>query len=346
MRLAWLASAEVMSVFCHSISDRHMMISSFGQQSSDVPSERARDEQVIQVGQASRRSVLRSLTVLGLAPRWNALVYTSMNKQDRLTDSAVILLDAAEQDIARAHMRSAAGYLADLERRHLKKLIFGDATLSRRYLKALALVHNAGGQVEAAVGAYDQLQILSRRANRPSDYAEAILGKVVTLTSNDRARVAEALLREHASELGTVGDPAIDIEYAYWKARVIAEVGDYKSALDTMLHGVLPIARANADPGLLVAFHSTTSRIALKCSMRDWRVAETSLHHATNLLGPDVNIQRRAQLATARANFLLTCGDLEGADEELRHAEDLYEIAGVHSPHPAAVKQALVAKTS
>jgi hypothetical protein len=113
-----------------------------------------------------------------------------------------------------------------------------------------------------------------------------------------------------------------------------------------MLREVLPMAKVNADPGLQVALYSTASRLSLKCPMRNWTIAENSLQYATNLLGPDVNIQRRAQLVTAKANFLLTCGDLEGANEELHHAEDLYEIAGVHSPHPAAVKQALASKSA
>ena len=323
-----------------------MTISSSGQHAGDVASEHTRDEQVIQFGPASRRSVLRGITALCIPARWGTIVYTPMNSRSRLVDSAVILLEAAEQDVSRAHMRSAATYLADLDRRRLKSLIFEDAGLSRRYLKALALVHNTGGQVEAAVGAYDQLQILARRANRPVDYAQAVLGKIVTLTSNDRAQVAEALLREYASELGTVADPAIEIDHSYWKVRVLEETGDFETALDTMVCGVLPMAKVNADPGLLVALYSTASRLSLKCSMRDWRVAENSLQIATQLLGSDVNIQRQAQLATAKANFLLTCGDLDGAYEELNHAEDLYEIAGVHSPHPAAVKQALIAKSA
>ena len=323
-----------------------MTISAFGHHSGAVASEHTRDEQVIQVGQASRRSVLRALTVLCLPQGHNALVHASMNSNSRLVDSAVILLEAAEQDVSRAHMRSAAAYLADLDRDRFKKLIFGDAGLSRRYLSTLALVHTAGGRVEAAVGAYDQLQVLARRTNRPVDYTQAIMGKVVVLTSNDRAQIAESLLRGYASELGAVDNSATKIGHAYWKARVLEETGDSESALDTMLREVLPMSRADAEPGLQVALHSTASRIALKRSMRDWKTAEISLQHATNLLGSEVNIQRRAQLAAAKANFLLTCGDLEGACEELQHAEDLNEIAGVHSPHPAAVKQALASKSA
>lgn len=267
----------------------------------------------------------------------------SMSKEPDKIDFeiATVILEEAEHEIEQARIVSAKNTLASASAEAML-LAFGDNdVLQRRYLLALAISFRDVGDTDKAIGAFDQLQVLSRNARDHLLYGRAVIGKVICLSNAGRKTLAKAVLDLYGQDLASIRDPQFTVEYLFWKSRVLTDTNEIESARRIYAHQVLPLSAQYEDDNLQIARLSHFSRLALSGNTRDWKSAESSFEKARDLLSSTTNIQRRAQFETTQAFLCLQSGDREGAKRALARARQLYHVSGIDSPTFRAVEAAI-----
>jgi hypothetical protein len=245
-------------------------------------------------------------------------------------DAPETLLQAAEDELSQSRIDSARRYLsaipeADLKRRGV------DLEFLSRFFRALAIVNRDSNQIESAIGSYEQLELVAREMNQRSLINEAIIGKVMILTNNDRVPLARGVLRLHHQELSATASGAEQAEYAFWRARVLEDSGEIEGARTIVANEVIPLSRLHEDPGLQVARYALSSRLALIGETVKWKDAESTLSCAEDLVSSNTTLLRRGQFVQGIALFELYTGDIDSASRHADVAEEIFRAGGIVS---------------
>jgi tetratricopeptide (TPR) repeat protein len=284
----------------------------------------------------TRRALLRAAaSTIFLAATAQAMDHSA----NELFEAVVIRLEAAEQELARTRVESALQYLKHVDPSN--ELLADDVGLLRRYLRIIAVASRDTNQIDRAIGAYEQLQVIAQQDGDSRTFAEAVIGKVVSLSNAGRIGLAESVLTAYGPQLDSIRDPRIQLEYSFWKARVLEDKSEVSAAWSITEREILPFTALHEEDGMQIARHVAASRLALTGRDRDWRAAERSLEQARDLLSSHTTLLRRGQLATGQALFLLISGDLDGARRMIRSAEQIFDVGGIISPHFEKVRRLL-----
>lgn len=254
----------------------------------------------------------------------------AMSSRRRVLDTAETLLESAERELRHSHILSAKRHLLQIQR--IDDGVFTrDVAFVSRFLRALAIVYRDTNNIEAAIGAYSQLEILSRDANKLDLLSEAIIGKAMILINNDRISLAERVLMDHRQELDSMPSQAFRAEYENWKVCLLEQQNEIEAARECMNRLVLPLSENYEPEDLQIARHAVASRLALAGRNRQWKIAEKELEKASDLITRETPLLRQGQFLQGRALFELKAGDIDSAHSLAIESERIFQVDGIVS---------------
>jgi hypothetical protein len=251
-------------------------------------------------------------------------------------DESIHLLEAAETAVRATDIRSARSLLRAIPPARAADFR-GSLELWRRFLSVQAVTLRDSGLGHAAVPVYGRVARLAQRAGDPVGYGVATIGSIISLMNEGRVRSAERLFSRDHARLATVDDPILQIELAFWQARLLEDGGHIAAAREVAADRVMPLSTAHETVDMQVARYVFTCRLALRDDRPDWRTAERQLVNAETILGRQTRALRMGQFFTTRALFEERTGNHEEARTLALRATRTFATVGIESPPPRAV---------
>ncbi|TDB98002.1 hypothetical protein [Actinomadura sp. 7K534] len=255
-------------------------------------------------------------------------------------DAAVDMLARAERAVDATEIGAARRLLGQLAAGGGRGLGHS-GELRRRYLAVRAVTLRDSGRGRAAVPVYGRLVALGRAARDSGHYGTAVMGAVVSLMNEGRTGCAERVLRAEYSGLAAIDDRRMEIEVAFWQARILEDRGHLAAARELVARRVLAQSAAHENPDMQLARHVFACRLALGTARPDWGAAERYLDLARERLDGRTRALRVGQYLTVQALFEHRAGASDRARTLARNAAGTLTRAGIRSPHLTVVLNAL-----
>jgi tetratricopeptide (TPR) repeat protein len=295
----------------------------------------------------TRRGLLATGAIASLGIRFSireALSGDHVNLRSRV-DDVVMILDTAMRHVSLGMPMHALGIVNRLQESEFIFEIQSRPELYGRFLLVRASAHKQAGDVQLALGAYDQLQTLGQSEYDGERYGAAVVGKLVVLTQHNLADLGRRLFSVHLGSLREISNPALQIEVSARAARILEELGDLESAREIVEKEILPSSPHVDEPGAQLDREMLACRLYVSGTDRRWTLAEKALGRAQQLASKDDNLWRRGQFEAIYGIFNYHAGNIEESQRANESAKSLLSLAGSQSHHAKMLDRMLASSS-